>query len=68
MVFRSCMPFHFGKREEPKVRFMTDNITDKDKLEEVRKIANRFDKNEKVRFVAKQSRMRPGGSALATPT
>jgi hypothetical protein len=61
------MPFHFGKREEPKVRFMTDNITDKDKLEEIRKIANRFDKNEKVRFVAKQSRMRPGGSALATP-
>ena len=67
MVFRSCMPFHIGKREEPKVRFMTDNITDKDELEEIRKIANRLDQDEKVRFVAKQSRVRPGGSALATP-
>ena len=61
------MPFHFGKKDEPKAYFMTDNITDKDELGEIRKIANRLGKNEKVRFVAKQSRMRPGGSALATP-
>src|ERR671922_1636748 len=67
MVFLSCMPFHFGKRDEPKVHFMTDNITDKNELEEIRKIANRLDQDEKVRFVAKQSRVRPGGSALATP-
>jgi hypothetical protein len=44
---------------------MTDNITDKDELEEIRKIANRLGRDEKVRFVAKQSRVRPGGSALA---
>jgi hypothetical protein len=61
------MPFHFGKKDEPEVHFITDNITDNDELEEIRKIAKRLDQDEKVRFVAKQSRMRPGGSALATP-
>ena len=65
MVFQSCMPFHFGKKDEPKVQYMADNITDKNELEEIRKIANRLDQDEKVRFVAKQSRVRPGGSALA---
>src|SRR3712207_7043703 len=34
---------------------------------EIRRIANRLDHDEEVRFVAKQSRMKPGGSALATP-
>src|SRR5215210_9603141 len=68
MAFLSDMPFHFGKKEAPEVlHYMTDNITDKDELEEIRKIAKRLDQDEKVRFVAKQSRMRPGGSALATP-
>ena len=67
MVFQSCMSFRFGKRDGPEVHFMTDNITDKAELEEIRKIANRLDQDEKVRFVAKQSRVRPGGSALATP-
>ena len=61
------MPFHFGKKDQSEVHFITDNITDKDELEEIRKIANRLGQDEKVRFVAKQSRMRPGGSALATP-
>ena len=61
------MPFRFGKKDGSEVHFMTDNITDKDELEEIRKIAKRLDQDEKVRFVAKQSRMRPGGSALATP-
>ncbi len=61
------MPFHFGKKNQSEVHFITDNITDKDELEEIRKIANRLGQDEKVRFVAKQSRMKPGGSALATP-
>jgi hypothetical protein len=61
------MPFRFGKENESEVHFITDNITDKDELEEIRKIANRLGQDEKVRLVAKQSRMRPGGSALATP-
>ena len=61
------MPFRFGKKDESEVHFITDNITDKDELEEIRKIANRLDQDEKVRFVARQSRMKPGGSAFATP-
>jgi hypothetical protein len=61
------MPFRFGKKDESEVLFITDNITEKDELEEIRRIANRLDRDEKVRFVAKQSRMKPGGSALATP-
>ena len=61
------MPFRFGKENESEVHFITDNITDKDELEEIRKIANRLGQDEKVRLVAKQSRMRPGGSTLATP-
>lgn len=61
------MHFRFGKENESQVHFTTDNITDKDELEEIQKIANRLGQDEKVRFVAKQSRMKPGGSALATP-
>lgn len=60
------MPFHFGKKNETTIHFITD-ITNKDELEEIRRIANRLDQDEKVRLVAKQSRMKPGGSALATP-
>jgi hypothetical protein len=67
MVFLNDMPFLFGKKDEREVHFMTDNITDKDELDEIRKIAKRLDQDEKVRLVAKQSRMRPGGSVLATP-
>jgi hypothetical protein len=67
MALLSGMPFGLGKKEEPEVRFTTDNITDKDELGEIRKIAKRLDQDEKVRLVAKQSRMRPGGSVLATP-
>jgi Bacterial PH domain/Short C-terminal domain len=38
------------------------DITDKNELEEIRRIANRVGKDEKVIFVAKQSRFKPGGS------
>jgi hypothetical protein len=60
------MPFGLGRKGQSEVHFITD-ITDKDELEEIRKIANRLDQDEKVLFVAKQSRMKPGGSVLATP-
>ena len=60
------MPFHFGKKDEAPIHLITD-IIDKEELEEIRRIANRLDQDEKVRLVAKQSRMKPGGSALATP-
>src|SRR5918997_5603501 len=59
------MPFHFGKKDEAVIHHITD-IIDKDELGEIRRIANRLDQDEKVRLVAKQSRMKPGGSALAT--
>ena len=60
------MPFHFGKKDEAVIHLITD-IIDKDELGEIRRIANRLDQDEKVRLVAKQSRMKPGGSAFATP-
>jgi hypothetical protein len=65
--FLGYMPLGLGKKDEAaEVHFVT-HITDKDELEEIRKIAKRLDQDEKVLFVAKQSRMKPGGSALATP-
>src|SRR5215204_2533549 len=45
--------------------FITD-ITDKKELEEIQRIANRVVKDEKVIFVARQSRFKPGG-AKGTP-
>ena len=45
--------------------FITD-ITDKKELEEIQRVANRVVKDEKVMFVARQSRFKPGG-AKGTP-
>jgi Bacterial PH domain/Short C-terminal domain len=57
------MPSGIDRREEEgsTPSFITD-ITDKDELEEIRRITNRVGKDEKVIFVAKQSRFKPGGS------
>ena len=54
-------------REEERLTssFITD-ITDKKELEEIQRIANRVVKDEKVMFVARQSRFKPGG-AKGTP-
>ena len=43
--------------------FVTD-ITNKDELNEIEKIKNMLNPNEKVLLVARQSRFLPGGSAL----
>lgn len=59
------MPFGFGKKDE-KVPFKT-SVTDKDELEEIEKIAARLEQDEEVLLVAKQSRMKPGGSVITTP-
>ncbi|MGI0021400.1 MAG: PH domain-containing protein [Nitrososphaeraceae archaeon] len=59
------MPFGFGKKEED-VPFTTD-LTDKDDLEEIRKISSKLDQSEKVLFVAKQSRNIPGGAIISSP-
>ena len=44
------MPFGLGKKEE--IPFKTD-ITDKDELDEIKKIAERLDADEKVIVVSK---------------
>jgi hypothetical protein len=58
------MPSGLDRREEEEgstPSSITD-ITDKNELEEIKRITNRIGKDEKVIFVAKQSRFKPGGS------
>jgi hypothetical protein len=58
------MPSGIHKKEEKTrspLTFITD-ITNEIELEEIRRIANRLGKDEKVIFVARQSRFKPGGS------
>src|SRR5919112_3832034 len=47
--------------------FITD-ITNEDELDEIRKIANMLNPDEKVLLVAKQSRILPGGSYFTPNT
>ncbi len=59
------MPSGIDRREEEEEGFTPSSITDitdKDELEEIKRISNRIGKDEKVIFVAKQSRFKPGGS------
>src|SRR5919199_81308 len=56
-------PFGFGRKEEQPQSFTTD-ITDKDDLEEIKEIAEMLNPNEEVLVVARQSRLKPGGSKL----
>ncbi len=51
-----------GMEEHKSARSFITDITDKDELEEIQRITNRLGKDEKVIFVAKQSRFKPGGS------
>jgi hypothetical protein len=55
------MPFGFS--EKNKLYFKTD-LTSKDELEEIGKIINLLNSDEEVLLVAKQSRIKPGGSNL----
>jgi hypothetical protein len=57
------MPFGFDKKNSSPPSFIT-NIKDKEDLEEIKKIANMLNPNEEVLVVAKQSRLKPGGSKL----
>ena len=59
------MPFGFGKKDE-EIPITTD-LTDKEDLEEIRKIASKLDPNEKVLIVAKQARNIPGGAIISSP-
>jgi PH (Pleckstrin Homology) domain-containing protein/putative oligomerization/nucleic acid binding protein len=62
MIHRS-MPFSFKKlrADEPQQPFITD-ITDGEDLEEIKKICHMLNPNEEVFVVARQSRLKPGGS------
>ncbi len=53
-------PFGFKKKES--TPSFTTNITDKDDLDEIKKIAEMLNPNEEVFVVARQSRLKPGGS------
>jgi Bacterial PH domain len=62
------MPFSFGKKwsgreEQSQQPFITD-ITDSEDLEEIKKISHMLNPNEEVFVVARQSRLKPGGSAF----
>ena len=61
------MPFGFGgdNKEEEKRQSVNTHITDDD-LEEISKITEMLNPDEKVLLVARQSRIKPGGS-LHTP-
>jgi hypothetical protein len=65
------MPSGIDRKEEEEAgsppSFITD-ITDKNELEEIQRIANRLVKGEKVMFVARQSRFKPGGSKSTPAT
>jgi hypothetical protein len=50
------------REEEGSTPSSITDITEKNELEEIRRITNRVGKDEKVIFVAKQSRFKPGGS------
>jgi Bacterial PH domain/Short C-terminal domain len=52
----------FGRKEQPQ-SFTTD-ITDIEDLEEIKEIAEMLNPNEEVFVVARQSRLKPGGSSF----
>src|ERR671923_1820349 len=57
------MPFGFGsnRKEEQKEQPLNTYLTDGDDLEEINKIREMLNPDEKVLLVAKQSRLKPGG-------
>src|SRR5215213_8267138 len=60
------MASDINRAEEGLTSSFISDITDKKELEEIQRIANRVVKDEKVMFVARQSRFKPGG-AKGTP-
>jgi hypothetical protein len=60
------MPSDINRGEEGSTLSFITDIKDKKELEEIQRIANRIVRDEKVLFVARQSRFKPGG-AKGTP-
>jgi hypothetical protein len=57
------MPFGFGSKKK-NTELFTTNITDGEELSEINKIAEMLNPDEQVLLVAKQSRIKPGGSYM----
>ena len=51
------MPFGFGKKGEEERQRIITNITDKEDLDEIKKIAEMLNPNEEIFVVARQSRL-----------
>jgi hypothetical protein len=60
------MASDINREEEGSTSSIITDITDKKELEEIQRVANRVVRDEKVMFVARQSRFKPGG-AKGTP-
>jgi Bacterial PH domain/Short C-terminal domain len=58
------MPFGFGSSKKKNINLFTTNIKDKEELSEITKIAEMLNPDEQVLLVAKQSRIKPGGSYM----
>ena len=58
------MPFGFGSSNRKNTNSFTTNIKDREELSEINKIAEMLNPDEKVLLVAKQSRIKPGGSYM----
>jgi hypothetical protein len=58
------MPFGFGSSNRKNTDSFTTNIKDREELSEITKIAEMLNPDEKVLLVAKQSRIKPGGSYM----
>ena len=62
------MPFGFGNSKKKNTDLFTTNIKDREELSEITKIAEMLNPDEKVLLVAKQSRIKPGGSYITPNT
>jgi Bacterial PH domain len=58
------MPFGFGSSNRKNTDSFITNIKDKEELSEITKIAEMLNPDEQVLLVAKQSRIKPGGSYM----
>ena len=56
------MPFGFGSNKREKEPLFNTHLIDADDLDEINKITEMLNPDEKVFLVARQSRIKPGGS------
>ncbi|MFL6384366.1 MAG: PH domain-containing protein, partial [Nitrososphaeraceae archaeon] len=56
------MPFGFGSNKRDKEALFNTHLIDADDLDEISKITEILNPEEKVLLVARQSRIKPGGS------